>query len=71
MKVISIRMPDELAKALRKRAAEETITRDRRVSINELVVEILQWVLSAGIAKAKSPKAIKADRKAGKKGGDR
>ena len=41
MKSISIRMPDELVKALRKRAAEETLARDRRVSMNELVVELL------------------------------
>ncbi|HYA01605.1 MAG TPA: hypothetical protein VEI04_00645 [Syntrophobacteria bacterium] len=53
MKVISIRMPAELLKSLRVKAAEETAKRDRRVSINELVVEILT-------------KGLKADRKGGK-----
>jgi hypothetical protein len=48
VKVISIRMPDELLKALRVKAAEETVTRDRRVSINELVVEILMRALNTG-----------------------
>jgi predicted transcriptional regulator len=52
MKSISIRMPDELVKALREKAARETLARDRRVSINELVVEILT-------------KGIKADKKGG------
>ncbi len=41
MKSISIRMPDELVKALREKAARETIARERLISINELVVEIL------------------------------
>jgi hypothetical protein len=47
MKSIAIRMPDELVRALRKKAAEETIARDRRVSINELVVELLSNGLKA------------------------
>ena len=47
MKAISIRMPDGLLKALRVRAAEETVTRDRRISINELVVEILMRALES------------------------
>ena len=47
MKSISIRMPEELVRALRKKAAEETVTRDRRVSINELVVEILMRALES------------------------
>ena len=48
VKSISIRMPNELVSALRKKAAEETVIRDRRVSINELVVEILMRTLNAG-----------------------
>jgi len=40
-------MPEELVRALRKKAAEETVTRDRRVSINELVVEILMRALES------------------------
>jgi hypothetical protein len=47
MKSISIRMPDGLVSALRKKAAEETLIRDRRVSINELVVEILMTSLES------------------------
>jgi hypothetical protein len=47
MKSISIRMPDQLVSALRKKAAEETVIRDRRVSINELVVEILMRALES------------------------
>ena len=48
VKSISIRMPDGLVSALRKKAAEETVTRDRRGSINELVVEILTKSLKIG-----------------------
>ena len=48
MKAISIRMPDELLKALRVKAAEETAVQNRRVSVNELVVEILTKGLKVG-----------------------
>jgi len=47
VKSISIRMPDGLVSALRKKAAEETVIRDRRVSMNELVVEILMRALES------------------------
>jgi predicted DNA binding CopG/RHH family protein len=42
MKAVTIRMPDELLNALRKKAAEETIRQNRQVSINTLAVEILK-----------------------------
>lgn len=48
MKAISIRMPDELMKLLRIRAAEETVKQDKRVSINQLVVDILTKELKGG-----------------------
>jgi predicted HicB family RNase H-like nuclease len=51
----NLRVPDDLQAWLRAKAAQETIRRNERVSINTLVVEILT-------------KAMKADQK---KGGDR
>ena len=41
MKAVTIRMPDELLDALRKKAAEETIRRNKQVSINTMAVKIL------------------------------
>lgn len=46
--VVSIRMPSGLMTALRKRAAEETVAQDRRVSINQLVVDILTEAMKTG-----------------------
>jgi len=45
--VISIRMPSELLTALRKKSAEETVRLDQRVSINQLVVDILMEAMRA------------------------
>jgi predicted HicB family RNase H-like nuclease len=36
-----VRLPEELLDAIRRKAAEETIKRNERVSVNTLVVEIL------------------------------
>lgn len=41
MKQLSIRLPDELLKALHMKAAEETLKRGERLSVNTLSVEIL------------------------------
>jgi hypothetical protein len=48
MKSVSIRMPNELLSKLRKKAAEETVKQDKRVSINQLVVDILTKELKRG-----------------------
>ena len=48
MKSVSIRMPDQLLSKLRQRAAEETVKQDKRVSINQLVVDILTKKLKGG-----------------------
>jgi hypothetical protein len=42
MKAISIRMPEELLKWLRKRAARQTIETGKQYSINSLVVDVLE-----------------------------
>ena len=39
--VMSVRLPEEVVTWLRRRAAEETIERNKRVSMNGLIVEIL------------------------------
>ena len=49
MKVISIRMPDELLELLRERAALESIRQKKNVSMNTVAVE----VLTKGLQKAK------------------
>ncbi len=41
MKVISIRMPDELLELLRERAALESISQKKNVSMNTVAVEVL------------------------------
>jgi hypothetical protein len=41
MKVISIRMPDELLELLRERAALESIRQKKNVSMNTVAVETL------------------------------
>jgi len=40
-KPLTLRVPPELLNAIRKKAAEETIKRNKLVSINTLAVEIL------------------------------
>ena len=40
-KPLTLRVPEALLEALRKKAAEETIKRNERVSVNTLGVEIL------------------------------
>jgi predicted DNA binding CopG/RHH family protein len=40
-KPLTLRVPSELLNAMRKKAAEETIKRNKLVSINTLAVEIL------------------------------
>jgi hypothetical protein len=40
-KPLTLRVPEELLNAIRKRAAEETIKHNRTVSINTVAVEIL------------------------------
>jgi len=40
-KTLTLRLPEELLKALRRRAAEETIKHNRTVSINTVAVEML------------------------------
>ena len=47
MKVISIRMPDELLERLRERAAMETIRQKKSVSMNSMALEILDKGLRA------------------------
>ncbi|MBN1843060.1 MAG: hypothetical protein JW883_12380 [Deltaproteobacteria bacterium] len=47
MKVISIRMPDELLERLRERAAMETIRQKKSVSMNTVALEILDKGLKA------------------------
>ncbi len=42
MKSVSIRMPEDLLQWLRRKAAEETIKQDKQVSINSLVLSILE-----------------------------
>ena len=41
MKVMTIRMPDELLEWIRQKAARETINRKKSVSMNTMAVEIL------------------------------
>ena len=53
MKVLTIRMSDELVDWIREKAARETVKRKRSVSMNTLAVEILT-------------KAMKADKKKGR-----
>jgi hypothetical protein len=45
MKVISIRMPDELLNRLREKAAMESIRQKKNVSMNTVAVEILSKAL--------------------------
>ena len=45
MKVISIRMPDELLSRLREKAAMESIRQKKNVSMNTVAVEILSKAL--------------------------
>jgi hypothetical protein len=40
-KPLTLRVPEELLNAIRRRAAEETIKRNRTVSINTVAVEML------------------------------
>jgi predicted DNA binding CopG/RHH family protein len=40
-KTLTLRLPEELLNALRRRAAEETIKHNRTVSINTVAVEML------------------------------
>lgn len=47
MKVISIRMPDDLLNWLRKRAARGTIETEKQYSINALVVDVLRREMEA------------------------
>ena len=42
-----LRLPDDLGKWIRKKAAEETVKHNKRVSMNSLVVEILRKVMEA------------------------
>jgi hypothetical protein len=42
-----LRLPDELDRWIRKKAAEETIKQNKRVSMNSLVVEILTKEMEA------------------------
>jgi predicted DNA binding CopG/RHH family protein len=51
-KPLTLRVPEKLMEAIRKRAAEETIKRNERVSINTLAVEILSKAL--GLKEKKS-----------------
>jgi len=44
-KPLTLRVPENLLEALRKKAAEETIKRNERVSVNTLSVEILSKAL--------------------------
>ena len=41
LKPLTLRVPETLLDAIRRRAAEETIKRNERVSVNTLAVEIL------------------------------
>ena len=54
MKALSVRMPDDLFEWLMEKAARETISRKKRVSMNALAVDILM-------------KAMRADKKKGRK----
>ncbi|MBN1841670.1 MAG: hypothetical protein JW883_05235 [Deltaproteobacteria bacterium] len=47
MKVLTIRMSDELLERLRERAAMETIRQKKNVSMNTMAVEILDKGLKA------------------------
>ena len=47
MKAITIRMPDEVLKWLRVKAAKETIRQNKQVSMNTLAVEILTRAMKA------------------------
>ena len=40
-KPLTLRVPEALIEAIRRKAAEETIRRNERVSVNTLAVEIL------------------------------
>jgi hypothetical protein len=40
-KPLTLRVPETLLEAIRRKAAEETIKRNERVSVNTLAVEIL------------------------------
>jgi hypothetical protein len=42
-----LRLPDELDRWIRKKAAVETIKQNKRVSMNSLVVEILTTAMKA------------------------
>jgi hypothetical protein len=42
-----LRLPDDLGRWIRKKAAKETIKQNKRVSMNSLVVEILRKAMEA------------------------
>jgi predicted DNA binding CopG/RHH family protein len=46
MKVMTIRMPDELLEWIRQKAARETINRKKSVSMNTMAVEILTGAMN-------------------------
>jgi hypothetical protein len=45
MKVLTVRMPDELLERLREKAALESIRQKRNVSMNSVAVELLDKAL--------------------------
>ena len=47
MKVLALRTPEEMLDWVRSKAAQETIARNQRVSMNTLILEILKREMDA------------------------